>query len=791
MKQRSGVDINGTLCQVSVDPQLPEKKRPWWMKHGFSTPPLPPDPKGSQRPFTPGGCGATTDGGQPTCNLTCREGFHLRCRWSGSCAIDSSCDSQLGNAYEQSADRRCGATRAGKRLELNDVNKVGDQLGQEPYCCTCSPGSAYTVIMDGTCESYGYHGITSIQTCHAAGVWLSGDQSTEFAPDMPRPHGYPTVTDAVPAGCQVLKGDLDNHPLQLWPHAYGTCGSADMACICVVPWHLMDHLDSNVHPCLREKRVVDHTRQCTKRPAVITTYPSVTNSSNSTNSTNSTNSANASSIPAAISSPIQAETIIREVWRSTSLGVSFSFFLRNADYAALTGNMQMLLRLEDAMKRIISKHVKLAEVREENLKIVYIPDVVMKVNVTVAPWECCGDEHNRAFRRLRGSLSLAAEIEDSVADTVGMDRPFYTTGDVRVTDLSSMVMVNSTGMGLGLTYIPPVQPSSGEGGARSTRAPNASAINSTVKHAVNITENATNHSRGNTTSNKTMNVTFPIRYPLHRGRIHHKEVESKAKTLVKSMHLAPDKKPIRLTTAPPEHQEGLKRKNSTVLEPIRKANGSKKKQRDSSLDALIVLLSFLAVGAWINFFVRRRRLMALSFPNSGVEPFPTCPQGHSLRLFQASGGACDGCGTQVQEGENVLDCRTCDWFLCQACLPQSEAARCPQGHELLPNVPGAGACDGCGTQMGPEDMVLDCRRCDWFVCQKCLPPGGVGPSAEAAPPSAEAPAAEEKVEEARAKVEDVAAPVEGGDAEAPAATGETPPAEQEEAMPGDGAPVAQ
>jgi len=140
---------------------------------------------------------------------------------------------------------------------------------------------------------------------------------------------------------------------------------------------------------------------------------------------------------------------------------------------------------------------------------------------------------------------------------------------------------------------------------------------------------------------------------------------------------------------------------------------------------VLILVSFLvAAGLWARFlFLRYRRLRDAA----SAEPFPTCPRGHSLRLFMATEGACDGCGAQVQSGgQAVLDCRTCDWFVCQTCLPQAAAARCPKGHELIPSVPGAGVCDGCGTAMGLQDTVLDCRKCDWFICQNCLPSGSPG-----------------------------------------------------------------
>jgi len=46
---------------------------------------------------------------------------------------------------------------------------------------------------------------------------------------------------------------------------------------------------------------------------------------------------------------------------------------------------------------------------------------------------------------------------------------------------------------------------------------------------------------------------------------------------------------------------------------------------------------------------------------------PTCPLGHVLQPWTTKGGACDGCGRETWRGEQVLDCRECDWYLCQSC----------------------------------------------------------------------------------------------------------------------------
>lgn len=49
-----------------------------------------------------------------------------------------------------------------------------------------------------------------------------------------------------------------------------------------------------------------------------------------------------------------------------------------------------------------------------------------------------------------------------------------------------------------------------------------------------------------------------------------------------------------------------------------------------------------------------------------------CPQGHMLQPWSAKAGACDGCCKTVQKGERVMDCRACNYYLCEACHPQEQ-----------------------------------------------------------------------------------------------------------------------
>jgi len=44
-----------------------------------------------------------------------------------------------------------------------------------------------------------------------------------------------------------------------------------------------------------------------------------------------------------------------------------------------------------------------------------------------------------------------------------------------------------------------------------------------------------------------------------------------------------------------------------------------------------------------------------------------CLEGHMLHPWAARAGLCDGCGRRVLDGERVMDCRKCNWYLCEAC----------------------------------------------------------------------------------------------------------------------------
>mmetsp|Transcript_44597 Transcript_44597/g.80196 ORF Transcript_44597/g.80196 Transcript_44597/m.80196 type:complete len:318 (-) Transcript_44597:123-1076(-) len=53
-----------------------------------------------------------------------------------------------------------------------------------------------------------------------------------------------------------------------------------------------------------------------------------------------------------------------------------------------------------------------------------------------------------------------------------------------------------------------------------------------------------------------------------------------------------------------------------------------------------------------------------------------------------------------------------------------EQPKCPRGHLLQLYVeprPGGGFCDGCWTRQPVETTVMDCRACNYYLCNQCLP----------------------------------------------------------------------
>lgn len=57
-----------------------------------------------------------------------------------------------------------------------------------------------------------------------------------------------------------------------------------------------------------------------------------------------------------------------------------------------------------------------------------------------------------------------------------------------------------------------------------------------------------------------------------------------------------------------------------------------------------------------------------------IQKVTKCPSGHPLKPWAARQGTCDGCGKRVQEGESVMDCRLCNWYVCLACVDKGQGS---------------------------------------------------------------------------------------------------------------------
>lgn len=74
--------------------------------------------------------------------------------------------------------------------------------------------------------------------------------------------------------------------------------------------------------------------------------------------------------------------------------------------------------------------------------------------------------------------------------------------------------------------------------------------------------------------------------------------------------------------------------------------------------------------------------MAGGLAGGPPEPTLACPQGHALKKRKAETTyACDGCGATIAEGRRMLDCRKCDFSLCQKCQKAAEQQAAAQEGE--------------------------------------------------------------------------------------------------------------
>ena len=61
------------------------------------------------------------------------------------------------------------------------------------------------------------------------------------------------------------------------------------------------------------------------------------------------------------------------------------------------------------------------------------------------------------------------------------------------------------------------------------------------------------------------------------------------------------------------------------------------------------------------------RLLMSAMPRQTHVQIRTCPSNHELVQYTAIGGNCDICNRIVFVGEQVMDCRACNWYMCARC----------------------------------------------------------------------------------------------------------------------------
>lgn len=114
------------------------------------------------------------------------------------------------------------------------------------------------------------------------------------------------------------------------------------------------------------------------------------------------------------------------------------------------------------------------------------------------------------------------------------------------------------------------------------------------------------------------------------------------------------------------------------------------------------------------------RLLTNAMPRP--QQIRTCPSNHDLVLYTAIGGNCDVCNRIVFVGEQVMDCRTCNWYMCARCARNNGFTIIPQPsmanliNQLFPQ-PAAAATPTPSTELFTFDIPLNGQGFDDFITQ--------------------------------------------------------------------------
>jgi hypothetical protein len=118
------------------------------------------------------------------------------------------------------------------------------------------------------------------------------------------------------------------------------------------------------------------------------------------------------------------------------------------------------------------------------------------------------------------------------------------------------------------------------------------------------------------------------------------------------------------------------------------------------------------------------RLLTSSMPRP--QQIRTCPSNHDLVLYTAIGGNCDICNRIVFVGEQVMDCRSCNWYMCARCARNNgftiinQASMANLINQLFPQpapVPVPAPVPAPSTELFTFDIPLNGQGFDDFITQ--------------------------------------------------------------------------
>jgi hypothetical protein len=111
------------------------------------------------------------------------------------------------------------------------------------------------------------------------------------------------------------------------------------------------------------------------------------------------------------------------------------------------------------------------------------------------------------------------------------------------------------------------------------------------------------------------------------------------------------------------------------------------------------------------------RLLIASMPRVSTR---TCPNNHSLTQYTALGGNCDVCNRIVFIGEQVMDCRECNWYMCTRCARRNGFDMTPAPmplQSLTNNLLRTPTTTSTGSELFTFDIPLNGTGFDEFISQ--------------------------------------------------------------------------